>query len=103
MNSRPMKSPKKPTPGKTVPIMALFILSAAIALSGAFFTVYSLVLGIDLRVLNANVPGAVFGLVVLYLGVRYFLLVKRLRKDVYRARGFNWNNLKPRNFFAKNK
>lgn len=89
---------------KIITVNVLFFLSAGITLSGAFFIVYSLCLNLSFRVLNTDVSGAIFGLIVLYLGVRYFLMVRKLRVDVYGTTSkFNWNNLKPKNFFAKNK
>jgi len=87
---------------KIITVNLLFVLSAGITLSGAFFAVYSLFFNISFKVLNTTVSGTIFGLIVLYLGIRYFLMVKKLRKEVYGTSSkFNWNNLRPRNFFAK--
>ncbi len=95
---------KKIDKSKVVTVNILFFLSSAITLSGVFFIVYSLVFNINFMVLNTTVSGAIFGLIVAYLGLRYFMLVRKLRRDVYGTTSkFNWNNLKPKNFFAKAK
>lgn len=91
------------TSGKIISIIILYSLSIAISLSGAFFAVYSILINLNIKVLNTHVPGFVFGLIVLYLGIRYLLLVNKLKKDVYKSKGFVWENLKPSNFFAKKK
>lgn len=79
-------------------------MSLAISLSGAFFAVYSLLFNINFKVLNTTVSGSIFGLVVFYLGIRYVMLVRKLKHDVYGSSSrFAWNNFRPKNFFAKAK
>jgi hypothetical protein len=47
--------------------------------------------------MQSSIPGAVFGMVIAFLGVRYFLAVGRLRKEVFRATSrFSWHNFKGR-------
>lgn len=89
---------------KKVTVNILFLMSVAISLSGAFFFVYSLIFNISFKVINTNVSGAIFGFVVLYLGIRYFMMVEKLKNEVYgTASRFTWSNFKPKNFFAKEK
>ncbi|MEI6578360.1 MAG: hypothetical protein WCN92_02720 [Eubacteriales bacterium] len=81
--------------GKKVLIMSLFAFTILIMLSGVFFIVFSLVNHISLPVLNSNIHGAIFGLLVAYLGVRNFLSVKKLKKEVYKESSrFSWSNFK---------
>ena len=83
------------TSKKVIFISLLFITSALIMLSGGYFTIYSIVNDINLMVLNSTVPGAIFGLLVFYLGLRYFFMVKKLKVEVYKKSSvFSWNNFK---------
>jgi hypothetical protein len=90
------KATSKPVDRQKIRIIyILFILSGAIAASGAFFSVYSLVNQITFKVINTNVSGAIFGLIVTYLGVRYFLSVFKLREAVYAPTAkFSWSNFR---------
>lgn len=84
-----------PDAHKVVAIRVLFVMAAAIALSGAVFTAYSIVAQVTFRVFNAPLPGALLGLVVVYFGVRSFLSVRKLREEVYKKSAkFSWNNFK---------
>ena len=37
------------------------------------------------KVLNSQIPGVVFGLLVMYLGIRYYFSVGRLKEEVYKS------------------
>ena len=87
---------------KIVTVNILFVLSIAITLSGVFFGIYSFINNINFKVINTSVPGVIFGAVVLYLGIRYFLNVFKLRKEVYGTDArFDWSNFKRENLFPK--
>lgn len=89
---------------KKITVNLLLFMSIAISLSGVFFFFYSLIFNVSFKVINTTVSGSIFGLVVLYLGFRYFLMVGKLKKEVYGTTSrFSWSNLKPKNFFAKEK
>lgn len=78
-----------------VMVRALFALAVAITVSGALFAGYSILAGASFRVFNAPLPGALFGLMVVYFGVRGILSVRRLREDVYeRGARFSWSNFR---------
>ncbi|MFA6308237.1 MAG: hypothetical protein WC677_00610 [Clostridia bacterium] len=80
---------------KFVSIMILFMTSVAITMLGASLTVYSIICGVSFTVLNNSVPGAVFGVVILFLGIRYFLAVRKLKIEVYKTSSkFSWSNFK---------
>lgn len=80
---------------KAASITFLYIVSAMITLAGLTFSIVSLVDSISLRVLTSEIPGAVFGIVVVFLGVRYMLSVNRLKKEVYKPTSrFSWSNFR---------
>lgn len=80
---------------KAVSIMVLRLLAITIILAGASFSLYSIIYGISLMVLNNSIPGAVFGLVILFLGIRYLLSVQKLKAEVYKpTSNFSWSNFK---------
>jgi len=82
-------------PKKKVIISLLFVVAAAICLSGAFFSVYSYFNNISFRVLNTQVSGIIFGVCILYLGVRYFISLMKLKDEVYKPTSrFSWSNFK---------
>lgn len=86
---------KYPINSKKISIFALSIISLFICISGIFFGVYSWINDITFKVLNANVPGVIFSALVTYLGVRYFLSVSKLKKELYKESSiFSWSNFK---------
>lgn len=81
--------------GKVISVAVLFAISIIIMLSGATFSIYSYVNNVNLKVLSSSVPGLVFGLVITFLGVRYFLAVKKLKIEVFKKSSkFSWGNFK---------
>lgn len=88
-NSAPVETRKK------VMISVLFVFACTICASGVFFSVYSYVNNVTFQVLNTQIPGLLFGLAVLYLGVRYFISLMNLRKEVYKPTSrFSWSNFR---------
>lgn len=80
---------------KVIIVSVLFLTALAIAVSGAFFSVYSFVNNISFKVINTNVSGIIFGLVVMYLGIQYAISVKKLRQELYSTTAvFSWSNFK---------
>lgn len=80
---------------KKIIMNLLLAVSIFIMTSGIGFGIYSIVHHIEFLVLKANVPGSIFGLVVAYLGLRYFLSVIKLKKEVYKpTSSFSWKNFK---------
>lgn len=80
---------------KIVAIMMLTLLSIAIIVAGVSFCIYSLICNIEFMVLGNLIHGAVFGLVISFLGVRYFLSVKKLKGIVYKSTSqFSWSNFR---------
>jgi hypothetical protein len=81
--------------GKKVSILLLYATSAVIAIMGIVFCGYSLLNNLQITVMQSSVPGAVFGVVVAFLGIRYFLAVGKLRAEVYKPISrFSWSNFK---------
>lgn len=80
---------------KRTAIMTLYVASILITLAGVFFAVYSSLNGIKIPVLSSEIPGAVFGVVIAFLGVRYLLSVSKLKAEVYKSTStFSWSNFK---------
>ncbi len=92
MKNRPARSVGKE---KMIVIFALYLASAAIMALGFSFGVYCVWNDIKFQLLTSHVPGVVFGAAVLFLGVRYVLSVRRLKKEVYKPTSkFSWRNFR---------
>lgn len=93
-----MRSEKSGLPvgfSKKIIFAVLFVTACAIAFSGAFYGAYSLLYGVSIPVMNIRIPGVVFGLCVLYLGVRYLMKVLNLKKELYQPTSrFRWENFR---------
>lgn len=84
--------------GKIITIHVLFAISIIITLSGAIFSIYSVINEVNFSVLNSSIPGVAFGAVAAFLGVRYFLSVRKLKVEVYKKSSkFSWGNFKRQN------
>ncbi len=80
---------------KIYSIMLLFMMSSVIIILGVTFGIYSLINDVGFTVLNSRIHGSVFGLVVMFLGIRYFLSIRKLKAEVYKAESkFSWNNFR---------
>jgi hypothetical protein len=80
---------------KVIIITALYTTTIIIMFLGIYFSIFSLVNNISFKVLNASVPGIIFGMLVFYLGLRYFFAVGKLRTEVYKNTSrFSWRNFK---------
>jgi hypothetical protein len=80
---------------KVISILALTIISLLIVAVGLTFGIVSIFRDIHYSVLGSTVNGAVFGTVITFLGVRYFLSVQKLKKEVYKSSSqFTWENFK---------
>ncbi len=80
---------------KVIAIWALFLSSAAIVLLGISFCLYSYLNNVEYKVLSSKIPGEIFGVIIAFLGVRYFLSVRKLKTEVYKtASRFSWSNFK---------
>ena len=75
-------------------ILILYVLSIVIILLGAAFSVFSVINHVQLAVMSSNMPGVVFGMVILFLGIRYFLSLSKLKEEVYKSSGFSWSNFR---------
>lgn len=81
--------------GKRISVLGLMVINGLILISGVFYIVYSLYFNLKIKVLNVQVPGAVFGILVLYFGIRYLMQLLNLRKEIYKADNkFSWSNFK---------
>jgi len=80
---------------KLVIISILYVSTIFIMFLGFYFSVFSLINNISFRVLNAQIPGVIFGMLVFYFGLKYFFSVKKLKTEVYKNTSkFSWSNFK---------
>jgi hypothetical protein len=85
----------KVEPSKVASITVLSIMAILIILLGGLLTAISLIRNISFSVLNSNIHGSVFGIVIVFLGIRYVLSVRKLKKEVYKSTSnFSWDNFK---------
>lgn len=62
---------------------------------GLFFSAFSVINNISLRIIRSDIPGVILGIMVFYLGLRYNILVRKLKQEVYTSTaGFSWSNFK---------
>ena len=88
---------------KAIIINLLYATTIIIVLLGVSFIVYSMINDVSFKVINSTVHGAVFGLVVAYLGARYFLSVTKLKAELYKTTSqFSWSNFKKEKKKMKN-
>ena len=82
-------------PRKKIVIAVLFVFATAICVSGTAFSIYSFLNNISFQVLNTQIPGIAFGVVILFLGMRYLISLMKLKNEVYKPTSrFSWDNFK---------
>jgi len=80
---------------KVISVNFLYATTMIVIFLGIFFSIFSLVNHVNFKVLNSYVPGEVFGFLVLYLGVRYYLSVTKLKEELLKTSSkFEWSNFK---------
>lgn len=83
---------------KSIVINILLAAVIVIMFLGIYFIFFSLLNKIRFQVLNTSVSGVVFGILVLYLGVKYYFSVIKLKAEIYQENSeFSWNNFKYQN------
>ena len=80
--------------GKVAMLVILYVLSVVIMLLGAGFCAYSAIHNVQMQVMSSTIPGFVFGMVILFLGIRYFMSLSKLREEVMKSAGFSWENFR---------
>lgn len=74
---------------------ALFFIAVMIIISGIFFSIYAYVNQASFRIMGSDFPGFIFGLIAVFLGVRYSISLFRLKKKIESTDAkFSWNNFK---------
>jgi Ca2+/Na+ antiporter len=63
-------------------LLGLSVLAGLITASGMVLIVCSIVCHAHFQVLTSSVHGAVFGVIVLFLGLRYCLAVRKLKREI---------------------
>lgn len=83
---------------KKVAFWGLLLIAMMIMISGAFFSVYSFLTHVSFKVMGSDFPGFIFGLVAVFLGVRYTMSLNRLKKKIDDSNAkFSWSNFKKSN------
>lgn len=78
---------------KSLTLAVLFGSALFIIFLGMFFCAFSFFNNISFQVLNSQIPGVILGLLVMYLGLRYYFSVERLKEEVYKSTSeFCWNH-----------
>ena len=76
-------------------IGSLFAAAGLIVIMGLGFAVFGAVNHLSLYVLNAEIPSALFGIVIAFLGIRNLFAVHRLSKRITAEGGeFSWQNFR---------
>ena len=84
---------------KVIIVNVLYATTMIIIFLGIFFSIFSFVNHINIKVLSSSIPGAVFGFLVLYLGIRYYFSVDKLKGELFNASSkFSWSNFKGNKF-----
>lgn len=84
-----------PTKSKIVIINILFITTMIIIFLGIFFSIFSFINDIHFKILSSSVPGVILGLLVLYLGIKYYFSVTKLKEELFKSSSkFLWSNFK---------
>ena len=91
---RTAMSTKPSVKGRVAMILVLYAMSVIIMLLGAGFCAYSAINSVQLQVMSSTIPGFVFGMVILFLGIRYFMSMSKLREEVMKSSGFSWSNFR---------
>lgn len=80
---------------KKVAVFVLTVFNILILILALFFIIYSIYFNISIEVLKIKVPGVIFGIMVLYFGIRYFINLIKLKKEIYKPQNtFSWSNFK---------
>lgn len=80
---------------KTMAVAILYAGALLIIAAGAAFCAASQIYGFSFSILNSRIPGILFGAVIVFLGIRYFLSVHKLKAEIFGTdAGFSWSNFK---------
>lgn len=83
---------------------SLYFFASIIIILGSFFTTYSILHQISLPILNTSVPGAILGILVVYLGLKYIFMLYKFESTFYEKNvTFSWRNFQRQGKKAKKK
>jgi hypothetical protein len=89
------KQKKTSRRNKLIILMFLFIISGFVVAAGVILSALSILNNISFTVFQSEIPGAVFGLIVVFLGIRYFMSVLKLKPELLKDENrFSWGNFK---------
>lgn len=82
--------------GKRAAVAALYAGAAAIVAAGLGFGVYAWLNRVVFTAMGMDIPGVVFAAFAVFLGIRYFLSVRKLSGRLREAsEGFRWQHFRP--------
>lgn len=67
---------------KSSALLGLYLLACLITAAGAVMAACSVIYNVHFQVMTSSVHGAVFGAVVMFLGVRYCFSVRKLEREL---------------------
>lgn len=81
---------------KNVKLLAiLYTFAISIIASGIAFSIYSFLVKNSFLVLRTQIPGTVFGLVFIFLGIRYFRSLQKFSRMIKDSNlEFSWQNIR---------
>lgn len=80
---------------KRFAIILLVTIDILILISGIFLTISNYVNNIEYKIFNTTLPGFLLGVVVIFIGARYFRSILRMKKNIYSNNlSFSWGNFK---------
>lgn len=78
-------------------IKGLYGISILIMFLGLYFSFFSVINQITIKVINTSVHGVIFGLLVFYLGLKYYFAMNKLKVELSAdTTKFSWQNFKNR-------
>jgi hypothetical protein len=80
---------------KKIILFVLFATSAMVAAAGIVLTAVSIINSTSFTVFQSQIPGSVLGLIVIFLGARYFMSVLKLKPELLKSENqFSWSNFR---------
>jgi hypothetical protein len=83
------------TKDKVISIRILYGISLLIIFFGATFSIHCFSQHISYTIMSYPISGGIFGIIVVFLGIRYFFSTRKLRDSVYQqSSSFSWGNFR---------
>lgn len=81
--------------GKKIAFLGLLTIAFLILIFGLVFSIYCFSNNITFKMMGSDVPGFIFGLAAIFLGVRYIVTLNKLKKKIEETDArFSWDNFR---------